>query len=116
MDEAKKKERNERIAEKLAAVMQIVDMSAAGFKDEMDELEACYEDIMDSISFKESALVLIHAHGGTYNSELRRCQAKSMRLLIDLMKSRLDGYEIDQRQRKQRADSAAFLKSLGMEI
>ena len=108
-------ERESKITEmgiKLTNLMQMIDMFAMDVERDIDLLEETKTHIADKISHNESAMVIITALGGTYDSTEDKCKLKTMDLLIELIKTRIELKQEKIKQSQRKTNNQNILKQL----
>lgn len=109
------KEKVETLAKIISDLMQEIDMFTLGIKEEDFELlEKAKEGLREKISRNKSALALIYALGGEYDSLEDEMKLKTLELLIELIKTRVEFREKKAEQIKTARNRKEALKIFGM--
>lgn len=75
---------------RIESLLNLVDMFANEVENDIDLLEEAKKTLQSKISHNESALAVILALGGDYDSSEDRLKVKTLNCLIDLVKIRLE--------------------------
>ena len=106
------------LADRLTALLQLVDGFMESLNDEDYELiKETRNCLQDKINYGNSASVVIMALGGNYDDTEDRMKIKTLDCLIDLLKSRKEYKEAlleQQEEQKNRQEAINVFRAMGM--
>ena len=106
------------LADRLTALLQLVDGFMESLNDEDYELiKETRNCLQDKINYGNSASVVIMALGGNYDDTEDRMKIKTLDCLIDLLKSRREYKETlleQQEEQKNRQEAIDIFRAMGM--
>lgn len=118
MSEDEKKEKVQAIADVIKNLLQQVDIfSQVITKDDYSILEEVKETLKSRIQYKQSASVMFYAVGADADTTDEEMKLKTMNLLIELIKTRIEYREkmIElQKEKENKQNAIDLFKSMGM--
>lgn len=95
-----------KLEEKIESVMILID----SMKDDLPRLEEARNALQDKISHNESAMAVIIAMGGRYDSTEDKLKLRFLDLVIELIRARAEGFTEVLNSRIQEAKNKDMLK------
>ena len=115
MDEKEKKERAKLIADTIEMLLQQVDMFINMMTaEDIEILEESRETLEEKISYNQSAMALILALGGNYDSAEDEMKIETLNCLIKLIKARNKYKEETLEKQKQIVKRQEILRMFGL--
>lgn len=118
MKKEEKKEKVQAIADIIQDLLQQVDLFTQVLsKEDFEILEEAKETLKNKISYKQSASPLLFAIGADADTTEDEMKLKTINLLIDLMKTRIEFKEEMiklQEERKNKQDAVNLFRSMGL--
>ena len=111
MDE---KQRIKEVAEQIAGLLQIVDVTAIALKDDFDLIDKVADSLKEQISFKESASIVFTALGKNYDGLEDGYKLKTINCLKELLKIRYEYGEALKKQKIEKQNHDKILKMFGL--
>lgn len=109
-----KKDKVQRVACLLENLLPIVDITANAIEDDMDLLDEALKTLKEKISFNESALPVIIALGGDYDSSEDKCKVETLNALTALIKARIKYKDVMLKKQKQKISNQELLKMFNL--
>lgn len=100
------------ISTRLENLLPLIDMFAIEMKDNIELLEEAKQSLRENISYKTSAMPVIMAMGGQYDSTEDRLKLKTLECLIELIKIRNDYAKEVKQMRERKKNNADMLQQL----
>lgn len=115
MNEKEKKERVQLIADTLQMLLEQIDVFTMNFtKEDLEILEESKEELEERILHNNSALPLIYALGGSYDSAEDEMKIESLEGLINIIKARNEYKDKIMKIKEEQTKNKEILKLMGL--